>query len=195
MIAKSWLVVGVALLGAVASVFPSDAFAGKKKGSMKCTTDRVGKFTTNASKLADGLGGNYQPGTESFAIAGGSGKVSGVGNKYHALIRALALSGTVADLETRSDFPVTFTSSVASFNEVDTKGIPIVGGGSVTTKSWLGTSEVSITISSYKDLGIKKGKHLALVQGSFSGSIPVLAGDTAPLAMSDGTFSLKVEVQ
>lgn len=196
MIAKSWLVVGVALFGAVvsASLFPSAAFAAKKQGSIKCMTDRVGKFSTNASKLAEGLGGNYDPTTDNLAIAGGFGRVSGIGNKYHALIRAIALSGVVADLETRSDFPVTFTSNVASFNEVETKGIPVVGGGSVTTKNWTGTNQVTITVKAFKDIGIKKGKHLALVQGSFSGTLPVLAGDTAPLVMSDGTFSLKVEL-
>lgn len=197
MIAKSWLVVGVALVGAFvsASVFPSAAFAGKKQGSIKCVTDRLGRFSTNASKYAEGLGGNYTTATDNLAISGGFGKVSGIGNKYHALIRAMALSGVIADLETRSDFPVTFASNVASFNEVETKGIPVVGGGSVTTKNWTGTTELTITVKAFKDLGVKKGKHLALVQGSFSGTLPVLAGDTAPLVMSDGTFSLKVELQ
>jgi hypothetical protein len=194
MIAKSWLVVGVALLGAAvsASLFPSEAFAAKKKGSIKCTTDRLGKFSTNASKLAQGIGGYYALNT--LAIEGGSARVSGTGTKVHTLVRAFQLQGDVSGLGSRNDFPVTFSSILVEFTEVETNGIPGLGG-SVVTKTWAGSNEVTVTLSNYKDLGIKKGRHQALVQGSFSGSVPVFVGDTAPLAVSDGSFSMKIEVQ
>lgn len=194
---RSLMFVGAAVAGglAVAVATPDSASAAKFKSSISCDTDdaKIGHFQTN-TKNHQKVGGDSNYDTDVIAVAGGFGVLKGgpLSPKYHSLTRGLAIAGSVPDLETRTDFPVTVNTLSIAMLENETIGSPFKGG-TMTVRSFQGTSSASMTIDSYKDLGKKGKKHLAQVTGRFSGTIPSFT-EPSGLTVTNGTFSATINV-
>lgn len=187
MIARTWLVVGAALLGAaLTSVATAPAaHAKKKRPSISCKTNRVGKFKTNNQPGAQPLGVTYATATDVLLVVGGSGKVQGSGIKTTGIGVAFSLTATIPDLETRTDFPVTVQASSTSYTYTVTRLVNPLA------KVWIGDDldldhTVSVTVT-----GIKDGK----ISATFGGVVPVEAGDSSPLTLSKGKVYAPITIQ
>jgi hypothetical protein len=188
--ARTWFFAGAALAGAAltTAVTADTAHAGKASRFIRCDTDRLGKFKTGGSG-AQAATAVYTSAIDNLQIIGGSAKRSGSGLGTRTTTRVFNLQGTVPDFETRTDYPFTFVTSSALVNEAS---FALSGG---TNKAWIGTNQVNVTITSFKDQGTKKGKHVGLLKGTFNGTVPVSSGDPSPIVLSNGAFVLQVVLQ
>jgi len=186
MIGRKWLVVGAALFGVVAASFvaPQVAHAKKKKPSISCKTDRVGKFKTN-TQAEEPLAVTYTASTDALVVVGGFAKVQGAGIRTKATARSISLVATIPDLETRTDFPITVDVGETTFTHA------VVAVVNPTAKVWIGDDldvghTMSITVT-----GIRDGK----ISATFGGSVPVDSGDSSPLTISKGKVYAPLTIQ
>ena len=187
MIARTWLVVGAALLGAaLTSVATAPAaHAKKKKPSISCKTNRVGKFKTNNQPGSQPLGVTYNTANDVLLVVGGSAKIQGSGIKTANLGVAFSFTATIPDLESRTDFPVTAQATSTSYTYAIVRLVNPVA------KVWMGDDTdlehtMAVTVT-----GIKDGK----ISATFGGVVPVAEGDPSPLTISKGKVYAPITIQ
>ncbi|HWP66995.1 MAG TPA: hypothetical protein VNO26_13935 [Candidatus Limnocylindria bacterium] len=170
---KVGVVVALAAALATGPMLGSEAWAGKKKSSIKARINDA-KFKVNRKPGATAAGGSYDDITGILNIVGGSAKLSGRGLNTTVDLKVLSLTTTVDNLATAA-FPLTVPVELTTFSRVvNQAGVPI------STEIWAGEG-ITLTITSYKDGRIK---------ATFEGTIPAEEGAAADAIVEDGKLSV-----